>query len=296
MFDHIIVPLDGSELSTNALVPAQQIAATYSARIVLVRAIQEQQFASADPIGNIRFWPDTPAAELKKHAEKYLEGVADNLDYPTTVYADVGDPAQVILDVAERPGRNLIVMSTHGYTGFSRWLYGSVTARVMPYAPCPILVVRSAEIPQHILLALDCSRFAEHILDPTLALVNAFDANITFLHVEERGIHHDEKLEAMIAKNDTGLAERYRTDFYDESHKYLRHVAARYPNLNIEIHVARGKPAQRIVEMAEQLGCDLIAMSTHGHTGVARWRYGSVTNKVLSQAPVDLLISRPADL
>lgn len=296
MFDHIIVPLDGSELSTNALAPALQIARTYGAQLRLVRAIQERQFAAADPIGNIRYWPETSASDLIQHAENYLTTVSATLNYPSSIYANVGDAAQIILDAAECEGHNLIVMSTHGYTGLSRWLYGSVTARVMPYAPCPVLVVRSPDIPCHILLTLDCSRFAEHIIKPTLALASAFDAQVTLLHVEDSDIHHDEAVEAMIAKSDAGLAEQYRLDFYDESRKYLRIVADRYPDIPINVQVARGKPAQRIVEIAEQLQCDLIAMSTHGHAGIARWRYGSVANKVLNSTPTDLLISRPAEL
>lgn len=296
MFERIIVPLDGSELAATALLPAKRIAATYGADLLLVQAIQKSQYVVADPTGNVSFWPDIPAIELIQHAEGYLNSVAETLTLPVEVYADIGEPAQVILDAAAREGDSLIVMSKHDYSRIERWLYGSVTGRVMPFAPCPVLVVHSAEVPQHILLTLDGSRFAEQIIEPTLALAQAFDAKITLMTVDEVGLKHDEKAEAIIAKSDKGLAEQYRIDFYDHSRKYLRLVAARYPEMEIDIAVVQGKPAQRIIDVAEELGCDLIAMSTHGRSGLARWHYGSVANKVLHHAHNNLLVRRPHDL
>ncbi len=296
MFEKIIVPLDGSELSAAALIPAKQIAITYGADLLLVRAIQPQQYAVADPIGNIHFWPDTPEGELHAYTEQYLREMAAEIDHPALIYVDTGKPAEVILDIAARTENALIVMSMHDYTRAERWLYGSVTAGVMPFAPCPLLVVHSAENPQHILLPLDRSRFAEQIIDPTLALARAFDAKITLLTVEKAGLHHNEEMEAMIAKSDEGLAERYRVDFYERSREYLRAVAARYPDLELDIAVTYGSPARRIIEAAELFDCDLIAMSTHGRTGLERWRFGSVASKVLHHAPVNLLVRRPHDL
>ncbi len=296
MFERIIVPLDGSKLAENALIPAKQIAATYGANLLVVQAIQKEFYVVTDPNGGVSFWPDIPEIELRQHAEAYLHSVAETLTHPADIRANIGEPAQVILDVAAHEGESLIVMSKRDHSWVERWLYGSVTGRVMPFAPCPVLVVHDGEIPQHILLTLDGSSFAEHIIAPSLALARAFDAKITLLHVEEADIHHDEEVEAQLAKTDPSLADNYRVEFYDQSRKYLRIVAARYPELDIEICVERGKPAQRIIDIANTLECDLIAMSTHGHTGFARWRYGSVANKVLHHAPVGLLVSRPSDL
>ncbi len=296
MFDRIIVPLDGSEHAENALPVAKQLALTYGADLLLVQAIQKEFYVVADPIGNIAFWPDISEDELRQHAEGYLNAVVNTHDLPATIYADVGEPAQVILDIAARNGKNLIVMSKREHMRVERWLYGSVTGRVMPFAPCPVLVVHAAAPPQHILLTLDGSGLAEAIIGPTIALARAFDVKVTFLHVEDADIHHDEDVEAQIAKSDKGLADAYRVEYYDKSHKYLRQIAARYPEVETETYVARGKPARRIIEIAEEIGCDLIAMSTHGRTGFARWRYGSVANKVLHHAPVGLLVSRPTEL
>ena len=301
MFERLLIPLDGSTLAATALTPAIKIANLHSEAILLVRAIPENTLVLLEPDGGVAYWPDRPIDKMRQDAERYLTQTALgwNLNNVTVdVQAEVGDPAQLIIEMAASENSDLIVMSTHGHSAIERWLMGSVTAKVMPHAPCPVLVVRSAEIPQHILLTLDCSRFAEHIIEPTIALARAFGAKITLLYAEEETLQHDKQLEHQIAQADTGLAERYKYDTYMESHRYLETIADRYAEIDVDIdfQIGRGRAARVIIETAQNLNCDLIAMSTHGRTGLARWRYGSVADRVLRHAKVGMFVSRPTNL
>lgn len=75
--------------------------------------------------------------------EKRAERAARGLAVRTVV--ERGDPAQVVIECAQKEPADLIVMSSHGRSGFSRWLYGSVAHKVLQHAPCPLLLIRPGE-------------------------------------------------------------------------------------------------------------------------------------------------------
>lgn len=150
MLKHVLVPLDGSQLAEKAVGYARQIVEP-KGRIALLTVLEIPEF----PIYG--FYPtpsvivetdyETAVNNLTPKAREYLEGVAVALrqdSFDAHIVTAAGEPATVIVDSAQTLGVDAIVMCTHGRSGFSRWLFGSVTQKVLEVAPCPVLVIPGA--------------------------------------------------------------------------------------------------------------------------------------------------------
>jgi nucleotide-binding universal stress UspA family protein len=148
MFKHLLVPLDGSELSEKALATAR-LALGSEGTLTLLNVVD-----IPDP--NLVLLYDMPVipayedhhklvARAQSNARDYLQQLAQRMQLPPTitVHTEVylGNPTSVIVERAQALHVDAIVMSTHGRSGFSRWMYGSVTQRVLALMPCPVLIV-----------------------------------------------------------------------------------------------------------------------------------------------------------
>ncbi len=160
MLSHVLVPLDGSPLSEEALPYARQIVAP-DGRLTLLTSV-ELPVVMPDtlyPVYSLSFerlHGEDPNAgfyspeRLVTNARTYLEHVADRLhdvlSLNIDICAEVGEPADLIIRKARELRVDAITMSTHGHSGFTRWLFGSVTTKVLNAAPCPVLVIPSREL------------------------------------------------------------------------------------------------------------------------------------------------------
>lgn len=147
MLEHILVPLDGSDVSERALEYARQIVAARG-RITLFTALDVPDYPATMfyPAGLASYEVTHEAVQEKvaPHAQQYLEKIAESLrDSGLTVDVDtvVGEPANAIVERAEVLGVDAIVMSTHGRSGINRWLFGSVANKVLSSANCPVFIV-----------------------------------------------------------------------------------------------------------------------------------------------------------
>jgi nucleotide-binding universal stress UspA family protein len=146
MFRSIVVGTDGSETASEAVRQAAQLAATLGARVHLVCVYEPVPSSQAPGDGDA-------------HAEsgwllRPREAVDATLDDAAAVfaaagveverYAQRGDPADAILDVAEERGADLIIVGNRGQTGAKRFLLGSVPNRISHHAPCAVLIIRTA--------------------------------------------------------------------------------------------------------------------------------------------------------
>jgi nucleotide-binding universal stress UspA family protein len=142
-FEKILVPLDGSEFAEMALEPAVAIARAMGSQLVLFRVAQ--------PIPRTRALAEMPdvyndvVAATFREAEDYLQDVRARFPEGNIVVEyRPGEQgvARQILDYGQEHSIDLIVISSHGYTGVKRWAYGSVTEKVLRGACCATLVVR----------------------------------------------------------------------------------------------------------------------------------------------------------
>jgi nucleotide-binding universal stress UspA family protein len=291
----ILVPLDGSERSEQALPPALALAQQCDAELLLLRAMAYHQMSVYDPMGYALAWPEEVTGRLQAEAEAYLQRhqqrlAAAAVDVRTLVIT--GDEAGLIVDTAAAEGVDLIVMATHGRTGVGRWVFGSVTARVLEEAACPVYVTRSSRPVAHLLITLDGSKLAEYALGPGLALARCLAARVTLLRVNQPALL-DSAEAALLEAAELGLGEHILENAYERAGSYLEQIAQRLAGRPVEIAVLTGSPPQTILDYASSESVDLIVMATHGRTGLRRWLYGSVTDKVLHGCTCSMLIVRP---
>jgi nucleotide-binding universal stress UspA family protein len=314
MYERILVPLDGSKLAEQALPVAQRIAHASGGQITLLQVV-----ARPTPISSMYVSDSTYASWIERDvavAREYLERVIQDpllREHTITTRVEVGTPAAVILDVAEAEGSDLLVLSSHGRTGAALWLIGSVAEHVARQAAVPALVLRpargaeteplhaTAERPLRALVGLDGSRFAEEALDAAATLMLALAGP------HQAAVHITVALEPEPV-GDLGPQENRALQ---GTRMYLMQVAERlqalHPQLLVGWSVVReADAAKALLELAQPAaptattapgetpgGFDVIAMATHGRSGIARWTLGSVTERVLHKTTLPILVVPP---
>lgn len=146
MYKRILVPLDGSALAEEALVHARAVARQFECKVILMRVVVSPYAIAAPDL--ILAGYDEGQENFTKVAQEYLQGVATDLQAAglrVSTRTCEGPVAEAIIEHARDEEADMIVMSTHGRGGLSRWVYGSVADRVLQAAPCPVLLVRAAE-------------------------------------------------------------------------------------------------------------------------------------------------------
>lgn len=154
MLKHVLVPLDGSALAEEALQYAIEITAP-DAEITLVSAVELPEimpggfYPIVDPalVGaayNENKEKIFTADEIVAQVRDYLAHMTEKLGaHKVNTHVEISEPATLVLKIAEERNVDAIVISTHGRSGISRWLFGSVTQRVLNHANCPVFVIRS---------------------------------------------------------------------------------------------------------------------------------------------------------
>ncbi|HEX5506619.1 MAG TPA: universal stress protein [Thermomicrobiales bacterium] len=294
MLNTILVPLDGSPLAELALRPAEALARTTGARLILLHATPDSPGAGLD---TGRLQVAAPGA-----AERYLGRLAGQLaerGIVVTTEAPRGDAAAAICVAASRSGADLIVMTTHGRGGLGRWVYGAVAEALLRRAPAPILLVRAwrAESPaplpdgrQRLLVPLDGSEAAEAALPVAARLAHTLGADLVLLRVVPR-----RRLDAA-----GGLAvdvERADLeDFRAEALHYLRRVAGRpvLDGLILRLDIRVGEPAAALVAAGREYRASLVVLATHGQSGPQRVLLGGVATTVLRDGETPLVLVPPS--
>ncbi len=145
MFKHILVPVDGSDFSTNAARKALVIAEKHGSKVTLLHVVNNSQLFSMGPPQSLPVITDVMIEGLKSGAEKILENTLKAIS-PITVEVETdiewGTPAQMIISKARSGTCDLIVMGSRGLGGISGLLLGSVSDRVAKIAPCPVMIVK----------------------------------------------------------------------------------------------------------------------------------------------------------
>jgi nucleotide-binding universal stress UspA family protein len=308
LYRHIVVPLDGSELAERALAPAYRIAramATLSAaesddnapvKLVLLRAASPTSLVAADP-----FLYDELARMALDEAQAYLNATAAGLA-PSAVVVEskaVGGPAaEAVVHYAEDNDADLIVLSSHGRTGGSRWVYGSVAEKVLHHAPCAVTIIRAQATldmfqNRSILVPLDGSELAERALEPALSLAKGVGSDVILLRVVPSPEPVPEGV-AIPGAPSAGQRQMVEQKEREEAEAYLQRVYSGLPTAHLffDVAVTTGYVADAIVDYATARRVDLIVMSSHGRSGVSRWLYGSVAEKVLRGADCATMIIR----
>jgi nucleotide-binding universal stress UspA family protein len=205
----------------------------------------------------------------------------------------VGYPHEAILEAAREVDASLIVASTHGRSGLSRWMYGSTAGHLLHTSHIPLLVIgkqvtpppSSGYAPKHVLVPLDGSKLAEAALPAAREVVEAFAAKVSLLRVAPFSA---EAYPMMVPQMYWPELDK---DLVAGAQSYLEKVRA---NLAIpaDVHVLQGPRSESILSFVEGNPVDLVAMATHARAGVQRAVLGSTADRMLD-GPAPVLLVRP---
>lgn len=276
MIERIVVPLDGS-LTAEAILPqVRRVLYRNDSEVILVRAVVPPTVENTIEIAQ---------TELAV-AREYILGQMERLEKAgvrTKYVVRLGSPPGVILDVVEEQKATMIAMATHGTSGVSRFLFGSIAEAVMRKSPVPVLLlrpfwsydlvppVRPEQAPiRNLLLPVDGSDLSMAALPSVIEFAELFETRVVLLRVLGE---KEEKAEA---------------------EKQLAALAKAIEKKGVETLslIEKGDPLESILNAVRFHGIDLIAMTTHGRTGLSRVVTGSVTEEVLRKATVPLLVTR----
>jgi nucleotide-binding universal stress UspA family protein len=295
----ILVPLDFSGQSRQALDCAVPLAATFGAKISLLHVVQPPVVMRTMPDGGIAVPVNTD--RLVELAGERLEEMAAGF-LPARVRGNrsvrEGSPAYEIIAAAEALKADLIVLSTHGFTGLKRVLLGSTAERVVRHAHCPVLTVhRRTDAPAQVatsrrlpwrrmMVPLDFSKTSLRALDTAIPLAGKAGARLRLLHAVEPAPYAAGMEGAVLAMPEPTLVSAAKTN--------LKRVARRFVPASIRVtsRVERGQAASVIVQTAETEGTDLIVLSTHGHTGWNRLLLASTPDQVVRRAGCPVFVVR----
>lgn len=310
MYSKIIVPLDGSELSEQALPYAQLIAQSLPAPVDLVQAFDIL------PPGLLGAQNQRVVAQLHQGAQERaaaaLEPARQRLEaagLSVGIVTQRGAPADTIVAQASSDPAALVVMCTHGRGGVSRWVMGSVTDKVLHTMPNPMLIVRAAgdgpaaleTALQSVLLPLDGSPLSELAIPHAVSVAAALSAPVTALRITPTQEHYRQQLISstpemgVIADFELATAADLAAQDAEIVAAYLAEVGSRlaadHAPAPATEHIVHNNIAQAIIERAAAPP-SLVAMTTHGRSGVGRVVLGSVTDRVIRHSNTPVLVIR----
>ena len=310
MFTRILVPLDGSDRAEQAIPVAARIAHAANGTVILVQVTTFPSNFFTEGKYPSQIYSEDLIEEGKALAANYLYNVSKKpelVDLKTETRVEYGDAAQSILAAIEPLGVDLIVMCSHGYTGFKRWALGSVARKIIPHSSVPVLVLRDGGStlvakPVYALVALDGSLVSEEVLAPVIQLMAALAPS------EEKTLHLTHVVELPLTYGRIGI-HAYVNQMKDGAKRlsqgYLAAVAERLthggvPGLTVTTSIAVNVDvAEALVQVAQQQllaggHFDLVAMATHGRSGLQRLLMGSMTDHVMSATKLPMLVVHPS--
>jgi nucleotide-binding universal stress UspA family protein len=293
MFEHILVPLDGSSLA-ECVLPHVIALATRDAGVTLLHVLEEQREQHETPLAS------PLDAQLEKVAARaYLAEVAERLSragIPVETAAVSGLAAAEVVAYAQQNDVDLIVMSTHGESGLSGWNMSSVVQKVAARAHRSMMIVR-AYTPagresdtvtyRRLLVPLDGSRRAECVLPVAISLARMHDARLVLAHILLDPAILDPMWAGEEERSLLGQLAEYRQR---RAERYVAGVRKRFSvDADVELQVSADVPSA-LQALCDEHACDLMMMSAHGHSGSPRRTYGSVATSLIGYSSMPLLI------
>lgn len=287
MYETILVPTDGSAHAERAARHAVALAEAFDATVTALGVADLQRAAGAFSAGGI---DDEFRERVRSGSVSAVEDAAALADDRVSVETAVvdGDPAEAIVEYADEGEFDAIAMGTHGRRGLSRLVFGSVARYVVRHTARPVLTARETDTDPvidyaDVLVPTDGSDAAEAAVDHGLAVAGAFDATVHAVHVVDlSGMTTGSGVEPP-----TQRVERQT----EAGEAAVEAVAerARDEGLDATTTVIHGFPSADLLDYVDEEGVDLVAMGTHGRTGIDRVLLGSTTERLLTRSPVPVL-------
>jgi nucleotide-binding universal stress UspA family protein len=299
MYKKILIPLDGSKTAEKVLPYARYLAGRFKIPVELLAVIDIAEIATHMTAEKARFL-DTMVEESVRASENYLRRVAGS--FPgITVNSTVekGRAEDAIIEKGGGYNDVLIAMATHGRSGLNRFLLGSVAEKVLRGTSNPLLLARATETAsadgeaalKSLIVPLDGSEVAEAVLPVAADMAKKLGLEIVLFrayHIPYNAYSADE---GFYAVNFDELIAGVR----DEANDYLQKKLADVKAMGVEkisVVSKEGFAGDEIIALGRHTPGGLIAMSSHGRSGVKRWVLGSVTETVVRHTADPVLVIR----
>ena len=300
MFTRIIVLLDGSDFGDWGLPLAATLARRSDAVLELVHVQEPYTVAHKTPVYDGRL-QDEIFARMRDRLENTRNRVTEYFGREASLTLLEGHVAQTLATHIAKSGADLVVMATHGRGGLSRLWLGSVADYLARHSTVPMFFVRpqttgvtwrGEPLLRRIVIPLDGSELAETVLDRVVTLATPGETNLALLRIVVPlvAVPRPDVMDGLpFAQQD--LKRRQL-----EAEAYMERISAelRAGGFATTMKVsASGHIAQAILDYAEEIDADLIALSTHGHGPAVRLVLGSVADKILRAASIPVFLFRP---
>ncbi len=289
MFKRILVLLDGSKLSEITLPYVEELTGALNSEVVLVSVCEprESQYRHMHQL----------------YMEKIAELVKSRIKGSGTVKVKsvvlLGKPAEELVNYIEKKRFSLIIMASHGRSGIMPWSMGSVTNKIIHRISIPILLIRartphpkvgSRGLFNKILIPLDGSDSGEAPLPYVRELTQKLKAEVTLLQVVVPGQH----VHTVGGLNYVPFIEQQVNLMKADAQQYLEKISRKLTGTEgtIKSEVKVGDVTHEIIKFADEINARLVAISTHGHSGIGQWIFGSVAHKVLQAGNTPVLLVR----
>jgi nucleotide-binding universal stress UspA family protein len=255
-FKHILFPIDFSDRCCGAVPFVEAFASRYKAKVTLISVAQPIYYAGmVDPGGPIVMSVDTMLSDLKERLDSALTREFAHLRVERI--AEIGDPARVITEFAHNQGVDLIMMPTHGYGPFRRLLLGSVTAKVLHDAECPVWTaahVEESPCKDHlacrsILCAVDGTPKSVPLMQWASAIAKDAGATLRLVYVVA-GLNYS---------NIHGFDEAYDRDLRDRADQAMSELKE-HAGVNVPHSMVGGNISESVHRETERLGADMVVI------------------------------------
>jgi nucleotide-binding universal stress UspA family protein len=300
MFTRILIPLDGSKTAEKVLPYARYLAGRFNIPIELFAVFDIAEMASQMSAEKAQFL-DTMVEDGVRHSTVYLQGVASTFpDADVKCTVEKAQAADAIIERGAADTAMLITMATHGRSGLNRFLLGSIAEKVLRGTANALLLVRATEEAKSageaalksIIVPLDGSELAESVLPMVAGLAKELELEIELFrayHIPYNVYGGDDSFYA-------GTYEALIAGVRDEASEYLDKKVTEVKKLGVA-KVSRvtkeGSAGDQIIAQEHKMPGGLIAMCSHGRSGVKRWVLGSVAEIVVRHSSGPVLITRP---
>jgi nucleotide-binding universal stress UspA family protein len=289
---NILVPIDFSKMSIQAIETAKRLAQRFGATVHLAHVHQFDYPAEVMPPAPpfIPFSVVSYDEDAEKRLSWQLHDLARKHDLLNsgTCHIQTGAPAfDEICRLARDIRADLIVMPTHGYTGLKHVFLGSTAERIVQHSPCPVFVSRQRERRfDKILVPVDFSGCSLDGLKYAISFAERFAAKIIMLHAVELGYVYAADGYAMYDLSE--LTEAARKHAERQMREFVRLTS--FGPVKFDTVIRTGSPVEEICAFAKDEDVDLIITATHGRTGLKHVLIGSTAERVVRHAPCAVLV------
>lgn len=296
----ILCPVDFSDASLHAVDHALALGRWYGARVIALHVSSRVAEPALSAAGRASVAESAGTMTLLGDVVRAF-GAGQSMGVSVDPFVAAGDPVSEILETATSLTADLIVMGTHGSSGFARFVLGSVTEKVLRQASCPVFTVpprahATSVLPfKRLLCAVDFSPSSDRALQYTLSLAQRAQTRLTLVHVLEWPWHEPPapRFDDLPREQAVQLAAFRRARELQATER----LAALIPHdvrdwCLPEARVEHGKPYAEILRVATESEADLLVIGVHGHNSLELALLGSTTNQLVRRATCPVLTVR----